>query len=96
MTFKLDRVAVDEYVRSYEVPWAMKAGFEYDRAIPLSSQQNQEFMKKKRTMSVLAIGGEYGAGSISVDTMRLVSDNVEGETFKECEHTPLRPHAKAA
>ena len=31
-----DRVAVDEYIRAYSVPGAMRAGFEYYRAIPLT------------------------------------------------------------
>jgi pimeloyl-ACP methyl ester carboxylesterase len=57
-----DRVAVEEYVRAYSVPGAMKAGFEYYRAIPLTMHQNQEFKKRKLGMPVLAIGAAFGAG----------------------------------
>jgi pimeloyl-ACP methyl ester carboxylesterase len=86
LAYRPDRVAVDEYVRAYSVPGAMKAGFEYYRAIPLTMQQNQELKKQKLTMPVLAIGGVLGAGAKTIETMELVSDNVEGEVIDECGH----------
>jgi pimeloyl-ACP methyl ester carboxylesterase len=81
-----DRVAVDEYVRAYSVPGAMKAGFEYYRAIPVTMQQNQELKKTKLTMPVLAVGGVVGAGKATIETMKLVSDNVQGEIIEACGH----------
>lgn len=84
--FAPDRVAVDEYVRAYTVPGAMKAGFEYYRAIPLTIRQNEELRKSKLTMPVLAIGGVIGAGKATVETMKLVSDDMRGEIIEECGH----------
>ncbi|MBV8099992.1 MAG: alpha/beta hydrolase [Verrucomicrobia bacterium] len=81
-----DRVAIDEYIRAYSVPGAMKAGFEYYRAIPLTMQQNHKFMEAKLTMPVLAIGGVLGAGATTIETMKLVSDNVQGIIIKQCGH----------
>src|SRR5207248_9078657 len=42
-----DRVAVDEYIRAYSVPGAMRAGFEYYRAIPLTIAPESGAEKKK-------------------------------------------------
>jgi pimeloyl-ACP methyl ester carboxylesterase len=81
-----DRVAVDEYVRAYSVPGAMKAGFEYYRAIPATRKQNEQLLARKLRMPVLAVGGVVGAGNATIETMRLVSDDVQGEIIDECGH----------
>lgn len=86
LAFRPERVALDEYIRAYSVPGAMKAGFEYYRAIPLTVQQNQALRKNKLTMPVLAIGGVVGAGETTIQTMKLVSDNVEGAVIEQCGH----------
>lgn len=86
LAFRPDRVAVDEYVRAYSEPGAMKAGFEYYRAIPLTVQQNEKLRKLKLTMPVLAIGGIRGAGQSTIETMKLVSDNVKGQVIEQCGH----------
>jgi pimeloyl-ACP methyl ester carboxylesterase len=86
LAYRPDRVAVDEYVRAYSVPGAMKAGFAYYRAIPQTVQQNQELRKTKLAMPVLAIGGVIGAGKTTIDTMKLVSDRVEGAIIETCGH----------
>jgi pimeloyl-ACP methyl ester carboxylesterase len=86
LAYRPDRVAVDEYVRSYSVPGAMKAGFEYYRAIPVTMQQNQALKKNKLAMPVLAIGGMIGAGETTIETMKLVSDNVRGAIVEDCGH----------
>jgi len=79
-------VAVDEYTRAYSVPGAMKAGFEYYRAIPLTVQQNQELGNSKLTMPILAVGGVMGAGAMTIETMKLVADNVKGVILEHCGH----------
>lgn len=56
----------------------MRAGFAYYRAIPSTMQQNQQLKKAKLAMPVLAIGGIIGAGETTIDTMKVVSDNVKG------------------
>ena len=64
----------------------MKAGFAYHRAIPQTVQENQELGKSKLAMPVLAIGGVIGAGKTTIDTMKLVSDHVEGAIVEDCGH----------
>ena len=86
LAYSPDRVAVDEYTRAYSVPGAMKAGFEYYRAIPLTVQQNQELRKSKLTMPILAVGGVMGAGAMTIETMKLVADNVKGVILEQCGH----------
>lgn len=86
LAYRPDRVAVDEYARAYSVPGAMKAGFEYYRAIPLTMQQNQKLKQEKLTMPVLAIGGVLGAGQTTIETMKLVSGNVKGVVIEQCGH----------
>lgn len=86
LAYRPDRVAIDEYIRAYSVPGAMKAGFAYYRAIPQTVQENQELRKSKLAMPVLAIGGAIGAGKTTIDTMKLVSDHVEGFMVEDCGH----------
>jgi pimeloyl-ACP methyl ester carboxylesterase len=86
LAYRPDRVAVDEYVRAYSVPGAMKAGFEYYRAIPRTIEQNEELKKQKLAMPVLAIGGVVGAGKATVETMQLVAHNVQGKVIEGCGH----------
>jgi pimeloyl-ACP methyl ester carboxylesterase len=86
LAFRPDRVAVDEYVRAYSEPGAMKAGFAYYRAIPLTAQQNEKLRERKLPMPVLAIGGVRGAGQSTVETMKLVSDKVQGHVIERCGH----------
>ena len=81
-----DRVAVDEYIRAYSVPGAMRAGFEYYRAIPLTMHQNQELKKRKLIMPVLAIGAAFASGETTVATMKSVSDNVKSKIVAQCGH----------
>jgi pimeloyl-ACP methyl ester carboxylesterase len=86
LAYQPDRVAVEEYIRAYSVPGAMKAGFAYYRAIPLTMKQNQDFKKKKLVMPVLAIGGILGAGETTIETMKLVSEDVKGVILEQCGH----------
>jgi pimeloyl-ACP methyl ester carboxylesterase len=86
LAYSPDRVALDEYIRANSVPGAMRAGFEYYRAIPLTMQQNEQLKKTKLTMPVLAIGGVLEAGETTIETMEIVSDNVTGAIIEQCGH----------
>ena len=86
LAYRPDRVAVDEYIRAYTVPGAMKAGFAYYRAIPDTVRENDQLKKQKLAMPVLAIGSTIGAGQTTIDTMKLVSDHVDGAILRDCGH----------
>jgi pimeloyl-ACP methyl ester carboxylesterase len=54
----VDDDAVDEYVRCYSAPGAMRAAFEYYRAIWTDIADNKEHARSKLPMPVLAIEGD--------------------------------------
>ena len=50
---------IDEYVRCYSAPGALRAGFEYYRAIFTDAEHNTENAKTKLKMPVLVMNGEF-------------------------------------
>ncbi len=86
MAYWPDRVAIDEYARAYSVPGAIKAGCEYYRAIPVTIQQNTDFKKQKLKMPVLALGGSHGAGKDTIETMKLIAEDVKARMIEQCGH----------
>jgi pimeloyl-ACP methyl ester carboxylesterase len=50
---------IDEYVSHYSAPGAMRAGFDFYRAIPEDTSQNLNYSKTKLTRPVLAIAAGY-------------------------------------
>ena len=74
----IDKDAVDEYVRCYAQPGAMRAAFETYRAFPADILDNTASMKSKLTMPVLAIGGDGSAGPFIVAMMREMATHVQG------------------
>ena len=53
---------IDEYLRTYTQPGAMRAGFDIYRALPRDAADNAEHARFKLPMPVLAIGGAGGRG----------------------------------
>ena len=54
--------AIDEYVRAYSAPGALRGGFEWYRGFALDVADNAEFSQSKLAMPVLALGGELSSG----------------------------------
>jgi len=77
---------VDEYVRCYCAPGAMRSGFAYYRAIFDDIIQNQEYAKVKLKMPVLALGGQTATGMRMFQTMQAIAENVRGGMIKDCGH----------
>ena len=79
---------VDEYVRAYSQPGVLRAGFEYYRATPTDIAHNNEHMKTKLRMPVLAVGGEGGKGrGIQVlENMKELATDVRGGAIPQCGH----------
>lgn len=76
----------DEYLRSYAAPGGMRAAFAYYRALPQDVKDNQEYLKRKLQMPVLAIGGAQGSGKSAVDIIKTIGTNVRGEVIENCGH----------
>jgi pimeloyl-ACP methyl ester carboxylesterase len=67
-------------------PEGLRGSFEFYRAIPLSSAQNDERKSRRLTMPVLAIGGaESGMEGVEA-TMKLVADDVQGVVLPGAAH----------
>jgi len=77
---------IDEYVRCYSAPGALRAGFEYYRAVLTDIEHNKENAKTKLKMPVLALGGDRGFGQAPLLSMRDLSDDVRGGVVEHCGH----------
>lgn len=88
MSLKIDSIALDEYIRAYSEPGALRAGFEVYRAFDKTITQNQARQKVKLTLPVLAMGADHSAGEATSIMMKSVAVNVEGHVLPECGHYP--------
>jgi pimeloyl-ACP methyl ester carboxylesterase len=76
----------EEYIKQYSKPGAIRAGFEYYRAIFEDAEQNKEYAKKKLDMPILTIGGETGLGNLTTTSFQKVATNVTGITLPNTGH----------
>jgi pimeloyl-ACP methyl ester carboxylesterase len=77
---------IDEYVRCYSAPGALRAGFEYYRAIFTDIDHNRENAKTKLKMPVMAYGGERGFRNAPLHSMKELAENVRGGMIDRCGH----------
>ncbi len=80
---------VDEYLRTYAQPGAMRAGLAYYRALPQDAADNREIVARfKLPMPVLAVGGAggRGRGAEPAESLRRVATDVRGEIVPDCGH----------
>ena len=83
---------IDEYVRCYSRPGAMRSGFEYYRAIPQDREDNRRLLESgfRLAMPVLALGGAKtearGRAEEPLDSLRAIARDVRGGAIAECGH----------
>lgn len=77
---------IEEYVRCYSAPGAMRAGFEHYRAFPVDEQRFQEYSKNKLPMPVLAVGGEFCGGPFPFYSLAQLALNARGGVINNCGH----------
>jgi pimeloyl-ACP methyl ester carboxylesterase len=70
------KTEIDEFVRAYAKPGAITGSFRWFGAFPQDAKDNLNFMKRKLTMPLLAVGGEHYAAAFLADHTRLVATNV--------------------
>ncbi|WP_212001549.1 alpha/beta fold hydrolase [Chitinophaga sp. HK235] len=75
----------DEFIRAYSVHGSIAGSFHWFAAFPQDARDNQEFMKHKLKMPLLAMAGEF-ASSFLPEHCRLVADNVKGVIIKDAGH----------
>jgi len=78
--------ALDEYVRCFSTPGAMRAFFNYYRALPQDVTDNEDLAKKKLPMPVLALGGEFSEGDHVLASVKQVAEDVRGGIVERCGH----------
>ena len=76
----------EEYIKQYSKPGAMRAGFEYYRAVFEDAKQNKEYGKGKLDMPILTIGGEAALGNLTTTSFQKVANNVTGITLSNTGH----------
>ena len=77
----------EEYIKQYSKPGALRAGFEYYRAIFEDAEQNKEYAKGKLLdIPILIIGGEAGVGNLTTSSFQMVANNVTGITLPNTGH----------
>jgi pimeloyl-ACP methyl ester carboxylesterase len=76
----------EEYIKQYSKPGAMRAGFEYYRAIFEDAEQNKEYGKEKLKIPILTIGGDEAIGNFTTSTFQKVANNVTGITLPNTGH----------
>lgn len=90
----IDDAALDEFVRTYSQPGALRAGFAYYRAIPQDAADNAALLETgfRLPMPVLAIGGGVsyphgrGRGGDVEASLKRVATDVRGLVIPECGH----------
>ena len=75
-----------EYIKQYSKPGALRAGFEYYRAVFEDAEQHKEYAKKKLDMPILTIGGEASLGNLVTTSFQKVANNVTGITLPYAGH----------
>ena len=88
----VDAAAVDEYLRTYREPGALRAGFAYYRNLPRDAADNRALLDTgfRLPMPVLAMGGEKtgsrGRATEPEESMRRVARDVTGFVIAESGH----------
>jgi len=80
---------LEEYLRTYTMPGALRAGFAYYRNLPVDARHNRETIARlKLPMPVLALGGSKarGRGAEVEQSMRRVAITVEAAIVPDCGH----------
>lgn len=92
LAYRPDAIGADdlqEYLRTYRQPGAMRAGLALYRALPQDAADNRAFLERsKLEMPVLAVGGAkaWGRGREVEESLRRVATYVRGVIVPECGH----------
>lgn len=76
----------NEFIRAYAVNGGTTGAFHWFGAFEQDAKDNQEFMKTKLKMPLLAMGGEYFGAAFLADHCKLVADNVKASNIKGAGH----------
>lgn len=77
---------IDEYLRSYTAPGALRAGCQYYQTLFEDADYFQAKSQTKLTIPVLALGGDRSLGGFALQSMQAVAENVQGGVIPNCGH----------
>jgi pimeloyl-ACP methyl ester carboxylesterase len=81
--------AIDHYVETLAADReALRASFEFYRAIDTTIEQNTRRRRGRLRMPVLTIAGERSTGNVVADTLALVADDLTSVVLPGCGHFP--------
>ena len=89
---------VEEYLRTYRQPGALRAGFAYYRALNQDVAHNQALLARgKLGMPVLALGGSkaFGRGAETLASLERVALDVRGGVIEDCGHWMVEEQPEA-
>ncbi|MFC0338078.1 Pimeloyl-ACP methyl ester carboxylesterase [Kushneria avicenniae] len=82
-----DTTALDEYLRIFTAPGAMRAGLAYYRALALSADQNRRLTEGHRlALPVLGLGADQGSIKDMGGSLAPFCSNAHAETIASCGH----------
>lgn len=85
-----DIAAVEPYIdiaaKNFAEAGVLRGSIAYIRAYPEDAKQNADYANHKLLMPVLALGGQFGNGSILFDQMKLAATDVQGGVMEQCGH----------
>ncbi|MEE7546507.1 alpha/beta fold hydrolase [Xanthomonas sp. Kuri4-1] len=90
---------LDEYVRIFRLPGALRAGLAFYRALGQSAEQNRALVREARlAMPVLAVGADQGSIPDMAGPLAPFAANLRGETIARSGHfiPEEQPEALAA
>jgi pimeloyl-ACP methyl ester carboxylesterase len=82
----ISKTDIDEYIRVYAAPGAMRAAFEYYRTYFEDTQQGKIYAQTKLKMPVLAIGADSVFNRAVEECMQAAALDVHGVVIKNCGH----------
>ncbi|SEQ22587.1 Pimeloyl-ACP methyl ester carboxylesterase [Faunimonas pinastri] len=78
---------LDEYVRIFTLPGALRAGLAFYRSVGRSAEQNRALIcDAKIAMPVLAVSADQGSIPDMAAPLRSFAETVRGETIPQCGH----------
>jgi pimeloyl-ACP methyl ester carboxylesterase len=87
---------IEEYLRCYRAPGAMRAGFEWYRALTTDVRDNRLSARTPLKIPVLALGGQHRMGDRVRASCTQVAEDVEGVVWERCGHYPHEGTSRAS
>jgi len=90
----INEAELSEYLRAYSQPGALRAGFAYYRAFGEDIDTNQQYVRTKLSMPVLALGGAFTMGDGVLRQLQPIAENVQGGVLPNAGHWFASEHRR--